>query len=99
MNVKNNEVGKVLQWTINDETGVPVNLTGGSVTLYIKRQDGAVNTIVLTLNDPTAGKANRTQQAADFLPGEHTAVLKIIEAGGNTWYTDSFPISCARTIA
>ncbi len=83
------EIGKRFQFTIKDEDGDLVDLTGATVDLLVF---GHPEKGPLALPDPVNGRADYDTLEGDFEPGTYQAQLRVTFSPSSLFLTNEFTL-------
>lgn len=70
--------------TYQDDQGQPIDITGYSLTLFVKRTDGSVLQKEAVLTDPTQGVAVFNWAADDLIAGQQPAEIRVMDTQAKT---------------
>lgn len=95
-----NNVGTVLTFTLKNQAGSAHNVTGGAVTIFIQKPEGSRRVLskTATLVTPSSGIVSYTTIAGDFdIAGVYTFQAKSV-VGGTTLYSDLLQQDVAQNL-
>lgn len=83
------DVGTTFSFTIGDENGLPVNLSGVDISIYLKKPDNSLVTKTPTLvNSGVGGEMQYIAVAGDLNLHGIYGLQAYLNFGLSGWYTD-----------